>query len=302
VSRRFAGYFFALGSAASFGTLAISGKYAYADGVSVSTLMAYRFGCAALGFAIVVAILFRNAPWSTLITRMQMLKLFLLGATILAPEVTLFFMGLAEPGVTAGLAETIFYIFPAWVIVISVLFFKHRITVTLFVCVLAALSGVALTAGTLSAQSLRGIAYLLAASVLYALYVALSGHWIGNVPPMIATAVMLAGTAMTLIVVALIRAEPGPVSAQGWLAVAMAIVIGTFLAYSLMYAALHRAPASQVAVLATAEPLVAVILGWLLLSETMAGPQIVGSGLILGAVVWLLTAEYRAERLRQAHP
>ncbi len=301
MSRRFAGFLFALGSAASFGTLAISGKFAYADGISVSTLMAYRFGFAALGFVGIVAILFRNQNWLSLISKQQIFKLFLLGAAVLAPEVTLFFMGLAQPGVTAGLAETIFYVFPAWVIALSVLFFRHRITATLLICVFAALAGVALTAGSLSADSMRGVAYLLMASVLYAIYVSLSGHWIGSVPPMIATAVMLCGTATTLIVVALIRAEPGASTAQGWIAVGMAIVVGTFLAYALMYAALHRAPASQVAVLATAEPLVAVFLGWLLLGENMSPAQVFGSTMILGAVIWLLSAEYRAERLRQAH-
>ena len=298
MSRTFQGYLYALAAAASFGTLAISGKYAYADGVSVSTLMALRFGCAAMGFLVVVAVTYRSTLATTLkaIPARTWWRLIFIGGVVLASEVTLFFMGLASEGMTAGLAETIFYIYPAWVVLISILFLGHRITATVAICVMCAVVGVALTAGSLHAESLSGVGYLISASLLYAGYVALSGTWIRDIPPVISTAIMLSATALSLVIVAVLRGEPGPRSASGWWAVASAVFFGTFLAYAFMYAALHRAPASLVAVLTTAEPVVAVILGAILLGERMNQSQAEGAILIVGAVVWLLLSEYRAER------
>ena len=105
------GYLLALLSASAFGTLAVSGRFAYADGVDVTALMALRFGLATIGFWLVTLI--RRPEFPPLRTA---LAIVVLGAVVLATEVTFFFMGLHEPGMTAGLAETLFFIFPAWVV------------------------------------------------------------------------------------------------------------------------------------------------------------------------------------------
>ena len=298
MSRQFQGYLFALAAAASFGTLAISGKYAYADGVGVNTLMALRFGCAAAGFIAVIFFTKRTQGLAQLrnLGIKNWLRLLALGGAILASEVTLFFLGLKAPGMNAGLAETIFFIYPAWVVLLATAVFRQRVSVLVMACVVLAVAGVALTAGTLQSQSAAGVGYLLSASVLYAIYVALSGRWISNIEPLIATTIMMSGAAVALIAVAFVRQEPGPSSSAGWWAVASAVVFGTFLAYAFMYASLHRAPAAMVAVLTTAEPVVAVALGAMLLGERMTGWQALGSALILGSVLTLLASGYREQR------
>lgn len=298
MSRNFQGYLFALAAASCFGTLAVSGKYAYADGVSVSMLMALRFGFASLGFVAVMFIVYRSRLISELkkVSRQSWIRLFFIGGVVLAAEVTLFFMGLASDGITAGLAETIFFIYPAWVVLISIIFMKHRVTLTVALCVFLAVVGVALTAGSLGAGSLAGVGYLMSASVLYSFYVAFSGSWIRDIPPLISTAMMITATGISLTIVALIRNEPGPQTSAGWLSVASAVFFGTFLAYAFLYAALHRASASMVAVLTTAEPVVTIVIGAILLGERMDTRQALGALLIVGAVLWLLLSEYRSER------
>jgi len=52
-------------------------------------------------------------------------------------------------------------------------------------------------------------------------------------------------------------------------------------------AALKELPASEATIVGTLEPAVAALLGWAFLGEHIAGPQIVGAGMILGAVVVL---------------
>lgn len=276
---------FALLSAACFGTLAVSGKFAYSDGVEVGSLMAWRFGIAALGFWVIVYIQRRTMKFPS---ATDALKLFSLGAIVLALEVTLFFMGLAAPGMSAGLAETIFFVYPTWVVLIAVAFLGHRISLAMTGCVGLAITGVALTAGGLETKSITGVIYLLMASVLYAAYVALSGKWMKDVSPFLASTWMISGAAFSLVLYAIFTQPQGPSTVSGWLAVASAIGLGTFGSYALLYAALHRISSPVAAVLATAEPVVAVILGVILLAETMSSLQALGGVMIVGAVVVLL--------------
>ena len=63
--------------------------------------------------------------------------------------------------------------------------------------------------------------------------------------------------------------------------------------YALLYAALERSPSPIVAILTTAEPLVAIALGAGLLGERLTAIQVVGGGLILLAVVGLLSWQAR---------
>jgi len=52
-------------------------------------------------------------------------------------------------------------------------------------------------------------------------------------------------------------------------------------------AALRRIPASSASIVATLEPVIAALLGWMFLGERLAAPQLLGAGLILAAVVIL---------------
>ena len=53
----------------------------------------------------------------------------------------------------------------------------------------------------------------------------------------------------------------------------------------------HRAGhASSASIVATLEPVIATFLGWVILGERLAWPQVVGAGLILAAV-WILQRE-----------
>ena len=282
------GYVLALLSASAFGTLAVSGRFAYADGVDVTALMALRFGLATLGFWLVTFV--RKPEFPRFRTSLAIVAL---GAVVLATEVTLFFMGLHEPGMTAGLAETLFFIFPAWVVLMSAVAHRAWPQLAVLLAAAVALSGVALTAGDLNASAKLGVVYLLIASLLYGFYVTASGHLLQGVNPLAASTLMTSGAGASLVLFAIVKGGQYPGSAAGWLSVATAVAIGTFASYALLYAALERAPSPIVAILTTAEPLVAIGLGAALLGERLSVIQVLGGGLILLAVVGLLSWQAR---------
>jgi drug/metabolite transporter (DMT)-like permease len=77
----------------------------------------------------------------------------------------------------------------------------------------------------------------------------------------------------------------GAVSARSWLALAYLIVIGSIVAFSAFGIAVRSLPTATVATYAYVNPVIAVLLGTLFLSENLTTMMIIGGVLIVGAVV-----------------
>jgi drug/metabolite transporter (DMT)-like permease len=76
-------------------------------------------------------------------------------------------------------------------------------------------------------------------------------------------------------------------SAKGLGAIAYLVVFGSILGYSAYTYALRHASATIVGTYAYVNPVIAVLLGWLLLAEPITQRTLVAMALILGAVLWI---------------
>ena len=159
-------------------------------------------------------------------------------------------------------------------------------------------AGVAvLVGGGISAHSAPPLAYaaLLLAPVTWAIgSVHSRRHPVANAPLMSAAVQMLAaGLALTLLGVALgepakIRWEPRSLLALGYL-----IVFGSCIAYAAYVWLVHQVTPALLGTYAYVNPAVAVLLGWLVLDETLTQPQVIGTLIILIAVVTVTLASSR---------
>jgi drug/metabolite transporter (DMT)-like permease len=84
--------------------------------------------------------------------------------------------------------------------------------------------------------------------------------------------------------------NPATISVDSWLALSYLIVFGSLLAYSAYVFVVSKLPPTQVSVYAYINPIVAVLLGWLLLSEKMNWNMVFGTVITL-AGVWLVNRE-----------
>jgi drug/metabolite transporter (DMT)-like permease len=87
------------------------------------------------------------------------------------------------------------------------------------------------------------------------------------------------------------RLSPGAYGAGTWLAWGYLVVVGSVVAYSAYVWLLANAPIGLVATYAYVNPVVAVFLGWLILSETITSAVIVGGLVIVAAVAIVITVE-----------
>ncbi|MEU6857459.1 EamA family transporter [Glycomyces sp. NPDC046736] len=87
------------------------------------------------------------------------------------------------------------------------------------------------------------------------------------------------------------RIEPSTYAASSWIAWTYLVVFGSVVAFSAYVWLLHSAPVSLVATYAYVNPLVAVLLGWLILDEAVTVPIVAGGAAVLLAVAVVLRAE-----------
>ncbi len=110
---------------------------------------------------------------------------------------------------------------------------------------------------------------------------------------------MIAGS-VSLLLVGLIRGEwsafdPSAVSFNSLFGVAYLIVFGSLLGFTAYSWLLKNARPSMVATYAYVNPVIAVLLGWLIAGESMTGQMLIGAGIVVGSVV-LITSQNSEEK------
>jgi drug/metabolite transporter (DMT)-like permease len=107
---------------------------------------------------------------------------------------------------------------------------------------------------------------------------------------------LLGGGAITL--AGLLAGEAGDVHASEWSTRSVAgfvylVLIGSLIAYSAYVWLLQNAPVSKVATYAYVNPVIAIFLGWIVLSETVTATTLIGAGVIVASVAAVVSAESR---------
>lgn len=286
---RSAGLWLAVVAAFGFSVKAILIKLAYASyPVAPVTLLALRMAFALPVFAWVGLRESRNAAP---LTRQDRGVLIVLGCLGYYGASIFDFVGLQY--ITAGLERLILFTYPTLTILISALFFGHRIgrreVAALLLCYLGIAAAFAHDLGINARADAVwiGAGFVFASSLSYAVYLAGSSRMIARLGAARFTALaMLVSTAATLVHFVATQplsalAQPLPVYGYG---LAMAVV-STIVPVFAQSAAIRRIGAGRSALIGTIGPLITIALGWWLLGEAMSGWQWLGAALVVGGVL-----------------
>src|SRR4051794_20069174 len=294
-----AGTAMCVGSGAAFGAMAIFGKLAYAEGVTVGTLLAVRFALAAALFW--VGILVRGvAPPLRSLPRRDVGAGLALGAFGYALQAGCYFAGLER--IDASLLSLLLYTFPAMVAVAAFALGRERLDRRRLVALAVALGGLVLVVAGAGAGAIDavGAALGLTAAVVYTTYILVSDGVVARVAPRVLAALVCTGAAVTLTAGSSLLGQfrPEALSPAGWGWLACLAAVSTVGAISLFFAGLRRVGPTTSSILATIEPLVTVTLAFVVFGETLLTVQLVGGALVLAAVVGL--SVQRREQLATA--
>jgi drug/metabolite transporter (DMT)-like permease len=212
------------------------------------------------------------------------------------------FVTYAERHVPAGLAALLVASVPLWLLLIRIITRDRPPRATLIgLCVgfLGVTLLVARHGGGHQHVSVPELLIVLAAALSWAL-----GSWASGRLPMPSDAAT--STAFELLIGGGVLALLGPLFGERWstlvvhasarslLAVAYLVLVGSVLAFTAYVWLLQHAPISQVSTYAYVNPIVAVLLGALVLGEQVTPTTIVGGGIIVLAVALVMRAEARA--------
>ena len=75
-----------------------------------------------------------------------------------------------------------------------------------------------------------------------------------------------------------------------WALMTSMVLLGTIVPFFLIVSALRHLPATRVGIIAMLEPVIAIVVAWLWLGETLASIQIAGAIVVLAAIVLAQTA------------
>ncbi|HEV8701107.1 MAG TPA: EamA family transporter [Candidatus Polarisedimenticolia bacterium] len=121
---------------------------------------------------------------------------------------------------------------------------------------------------------------------------------IRGIPPLMGAALemLIAGLALTGTGLLLGEAPRFHLTRSAALALAWLIVAGSLCGYTAYIWLLHHVPAAKVSTYAYVNPIIAVVLGWLVLDEALDWRMAAGTAVILGGVAVVNTARVRARR------
>lgn len=280
----------ALTAAAGFGTLAIFGKLADDAGLNTTTLLTYRF-IFATAFLWIGLVIWRRARVLPKRERRVALALGFLYAAFSG----LFFWGLLF--IPAGLTSIVFFTYPIHVYILAVVLLDESLSRYKLGALALALSGVALIVGGEPGEAdAVGIVLVLLAALGYAGYIVGNRAAVATTPPDILASTAMVATTAAFVVFGLGSGRLAvPSGGEQWFIVIGIAAVGTAIPLFLYVSALTRIQASHASVLGTGEPVVTVILGTILLDESLTLLLVVGGVLILTGVL-AIQADLEAKR------
>lgn len=261
--------------------------------------MGVRFAAAALILAAVLAA--RSGPARLRLPGRQVAASAVVGVLLLTGGNGL--VAVAEQQVPSGLAALLVSTTPLWLVLMRTVLGDLPKGLTWTGTAVGFLGVVVLArpGGHEGEVSWGGTLLVVLATFLWATGSMASARLPMPTDPFVSTVWQMAGGAAGLILGGTVRGEwsgldLAGVDASGVLALAYLVVFGSLLAYTAYYWLLRQAPISLVSTYAYVNPVVAVLLGWLVLSEPVTPAVLVGGGLAVLGVVLVVTTERRGRR------
>ncbi|MEG1834717.1 MAG: DMT family transporter [Oscillospiraceae bacterium] len=188
-------------------------------------------------------------------------------------------------------ATLMYYLAPVFVAILSPFVFKEKMSVSKAVCIFLSLLGMAFVSGVFSSSDMQiskmGFAFGISAAIFYTIIV-ISNKFLKDISSVESTIVQLFVSAVVILPYLLCteKISTFTLTSKELLLLLIVAVVHTGIAYLLYFGTITKLKAQTVAVYSYIDPVTAIILSALVLSEKMTILQIVGAALILGATLF----------------
>ena len=299
--RPLVGYGMVLVAAALFGVNGSVAKVALSSGMSSLRLTEARCAGACLGLLLIVLV---RSPAALRISRAEVLRLAVFGVCGVALVQLFYFLAIHRLAI--GIALLIQYLGPLLVAIYARTFGHEHVRRRIWAALALSLTGLALMVELWQGVALDGlgVVFALISAVIFAAYLLLAEYEVGLRDPVSLMAWGFFFATVFWTVVQPWWSFPAgrvakTVSLQGrladwhlpvWALVLWVVVLGSIVPFVLIVGALQHVSATRVGIAAMLEPVVATIVAWAWLRETLTPVQLAGAGVVLAAILLAQTA------------
>ena len=279
------GYLLAAISSATYGMNPLFSLPLFEDGMSVDSVLFFRYL-----FAVpMVAIMLKSRGRSFAVEKKEIWPLLLVGVFFVLSSITLF---RSYHYMDSGIASTILFVYPVMVALIMALFFKEKIALQTWVCIALALAGVGLLykAPSGATLSLVGILFVLGSALAYTLYIiAINKSILKDVPSVKTTFYVILLGFFVFAAMALVGGElDTPSKWYLWLDIFAFALFPTVLSMYWATKAIVYIGSTATAILGAMEPLTAVFFGVTVFGEALGAREVAGLVLIIVSVSFVV--------------
>ena len=272
-------------AAASYGMNPLFTLPLYSAGMSVDTVLFYRYSLA----VIVLGIMMKFQKQSFAIKRVDVLPLCIMGLLFAFSSLFLF---MSYNYMDAGIASTILFVYPVLVAIIMAVVFKEKVSPITMFSIALAFVGISMLCKSPGGQtlSLVGITFVFLSSLSYAIYiVGVNRSSLKDMPiAKLTFYVLLFGLSVYVVRLQFcteLQAIPTPML---WINAVSLAVFPTVISLVTMTKAIHYIGSTPTAILGALEPVTALFFGVLVFGEQLTPRIILGILMVITAVTLII--------------
>ena len=272
-------------AAASYGMNPLFTLPLYSAGMSVDTVLLYRYSLAVL----VLGIMMKVQKQSFAIKRVDVLPLCIMGLLFAFSSLFLF---MSYNYMDAGIASTILFVYPVLVAIIMAVVFKEKVSPITMFSIALAFVGISMLCKSPGGQtlSLVGITFVFLSSLSYAIYiVGVNRSSLKDMPiAKLTFYVLLFGLSVYVVRLQFcteLQVIPTPML---WINAVSLAVFPTVISLVTMTKAIHYIGSTPTAILGALEPVTALFFGVLVFGEQLTPRIILGILMVITAVTLII--------------
>ena len=272
-------------AAASYGMNPLFTLPLYSAGMSVDTVLFYRYSLA----VIVLGILMKFQKQSFAIKKVDVLPLCIMGLLFAFSSLFLF---MSYNYMDAGIASTILFVYPVLVAIIMAVVFKEKVSPITMFSIALAFVGISMLCKSWGGQtlSLVGITFVFLSSLSYAIYiVGVNRSSLKDMPiAKLTFYVLLFGLSVYVVRLKFcteLQLIPTPML---WVNAVSLAVFPTVISLVTMTKAIHYIGSTPTAILGALEPVTALFFGVLVFGEQLTPRIILGILMVITAVTLII--------------
>jgi drug/metabolite transporter (DMT)-like permease len=285
-----AGTFYALLAATGFAAVSILTAKATATGLTLATVLAWRYVLAA-----VILTLWVGTHRYKRIPPREMLQFVTIGGFGQALLVYLALSSLRF--IPAATLAFLFYTYPAWVALTQALRGAEKLDARRATALALSFGGIGVMVGMPGAEAVdwRGVALALSAALVYGIYIPIMRVLQKDHPVAPPSAYSKIGASLAFLMLSVFdQSFTWRLAPEAWMTIGALAVFSTVLPSVFFLMGLIRLGPVRVAIVSTVEPFLTGLLAIVVLGQPLTWPTVVGGVLIIGAVLLL---QARRERV-----